>query len=102
MQIIQDISEDIDKKLHCSKRYIKTAIKYKGINDPVANVYYQLSVNEMNDVNKLHEVVVNIIDTYKKENGEPHVEMLAIYNFIHEREIDKTKHIKLMWEMYKT
>lgn len=102
MKVIQEIEDHIEKELHCSKKYIKCALNYKGANDPLANLYYQLSTNAMANVNKLHEMVVSIIEAYRKEHGEPPAEMLAVYNYLHNKEIDKAKDIKMMWEMYKS
>ena len=102
MKVIQEIEDHIEKELQSSKRYIKCALHYKGANEPLANLYYQLSTTSMADVNKLHEMVVSIIEAYRKEHGEPPAEMLAVYNYLHEKEINKAKDIKMMWEMYKT
>lgn len=42
----------------------------------------------------LHSEVVKLIEEYKKAKGEPPVSMLAIYNYIHEEEIEKTQKAK--------
>ena len=48
----------------------------------------------------LHNQVVKLIESYRKTEGEPPVEMMAVYNYLHEKFIEHTKEIKLMQQMY--
>lgn len=62
---------------------------------------YELSVEELGHSERLHERVVSKIEKYKRENGEPPKEMMALYNYIHEKMIeDKTK-VVIMQELFK-
>lgn len=81
--------------------YIECACKYK-IEDPeAARLMYELSVEELGHSERLHELVISKIEKYKRENGEPPKEMMALYNYIHEKMIeDKTK-VVIMQELFK-
>jgi hypothetical protein len=48
----------------------------------------------MDSIKGQHDAVVTIIDAYKKEKGEPPAPMMAIYNYLHERHINKAAAIK--------
>ena len=62
---------------------------------------YELSVEELGHSERLHELVVSKIEKYKRENGKPPKEMMALYNYIHEKMIeDKTK-VVIMQELFK-
>lgn len=49
----------------------------------------------------LHKQVVEMIDQYKQEHGAPPENMLAIYEYLHEQEIEAMKEVKMMQQMYK-
>ena len=51
-------------------------------------------------MNLLHNQVVKLIDNYRKTEGEPPVEMMAVYNYLHEKFIEEAKEIKIMQQMY--
>ena len=101
MQLIKKLEDQIQEELHDSKKYIKCALKMKEENEKLADVYYKLSAEEMKHVEMLHEQVIDIIEDYRKEHGEPPTEMMAVYNYLHEKAIDKTAEIKILWSMYK-
>ena len=101
MQLIQKIEDQIDEELHDAKKYIKCAMKYKEDHKDLADLYYWLSQKEMTHADKLHKQVVAIIEEYRRREGEPPAEMLAVYNYLHDKEIDKAKEVKMMWDMYK-
>ena len=48
----------------------------------------------------LHNQVVKIIENYRKTTGEPPVEMLAVYDYLHKRAINDAKEVKVMQQMY--
>ena len=101
MKIIQEIEDHIHDELKRSKQYIKCALKYKEENPRLGEMYFQLSQDAMLEVDKLHKMVVALIDEYRAANGEPPAEMLAVYNYLHDKEIDKSKTIKNLQSMYK-
>ena len=59
-----------------------------------------LSNEEMKHMQLLHNQVVKLIDTYRKEHGEPPEAMLAVYNYLHEKFIEEAKEVKILQQMY--
>lgn len=101
MRIIKKISEKIEKELDCSEDYIRLALKYKDDFPQVSQTFYSLSLNNLDRLEKLHTQVVSIIKKYRQKQGEPPQAMMAIYNYLHERQIDKTLRIKKLQDMFR-
>ena len=65
-------------------------------------MFYSLATEEMDHISRLHTAVVDEIEEYKEKKGEPPVEMMALYHYLHEKHIDHATKIKTMLEMYDT
>lgn len=100
MEIIKKLSKHIDSEIEDSINYAKAALKCKEDNKTLANVFYNLSIDELKHATLLHGEVVRMIEEYKKAKGEPPADMLAIYNYIHEEEIEKTQKAKTYQQMF--
>ncbi|WP_034452425.1 hypothetical protein [Butyrivibrio sp. AE2032] len=100
MEIIKQISEKIDEELHDAEKYIKCAYKVDEQYPQLADVYYKLSLEEMNHVTMLHDAVVRIIDEYKQRNEVPR-EMQILYDYLHDRQIKWAAKIKSKQEQFK-
>lgn len=100
MEIIKQISEKIDDELHDAEKYIKCAYKVEEKYPQLADVYYKLSLEEMNHVTMLHEVVVKIINEYKQRNEVP-PGMQTLYEYLHDRQIKWAAKIKGKQEQFK-
>ena len=87
MEIIKQLVTKIDDELEDAEEYINCAYKYKERYPSLADTFYKLSVEEMNHMALLHAQVVNIINEYKKTNEVPSA-MQAVYDYLHERQID--------------
>lgn len=101
MEIIKKISGYVDEELHDAEKYIKCALKHKEEYPAFAKTLYQLSEEEMDHANRLHDIGVNMISNYRSENGEPPKEMQIIYDYEHEKQIEMAKGIRVMQSMYK-
>ena len=101
MQLIKVLEDQINEEMHDSGKYIKLAMQHKEDHKELADLYYWLSQEEMTHADKLHKMVVQYIEEYRKKEGEPPVDMMAVYKYIHEKEIEEAAEVKLMWAMYK-
>lgn len=100
MKEIKKISEQIDEELQDAEKYLRCAYKYKNDNPTLADVYYNLSLQEMNHVDMLHEAGVKLINEYSAANPIPEG-MKAIYDYLHEKHIKWASKIKAKQEQYK-
>lgn len=100
MKIIQKIEEHIDEEISDAKKYIECAMIYKESEPAAAKVFAQLSEEEMEHSNKLHAVVTQIIQRYRDQHGEPPQDMQAVYDFLHERAIERATEVRTMQNMY--
>lgn len=101
MKIIKDLSGYIDEEIDGAKTYAENALKYKEERPELAKMFYNMSLQEMEHMNELHKHVVDIIQNYRKTNGEPPAPMMAVYEYLHERQIDKASKVKAMQAMFK-
>lgn len=100
MEIIRRISEKIDEELHDAEKYIKCAYKVEEDYPQLADVYYQLSLEEMKHVTILHDAVVRVINDYKRDHEVPE-SMQILYDYLHDRQIKWAAKIKAKQEQYK-
>ena len=100
MQVIKCLCEDMEAMLDAAEDDIKKAIKYQ-IDFPAASkAFYTKSIMLMDTIKPQHDAVVALIEGYRKEHGEPPAPMMAIYNYMHERHINKAAAIKNLQDAY--
>ena len=101
MKIIKTLSKKIEEELCDAKDYAKMALKYKEEYPGLSRTLFNISLQEMEHMGLLHNEVADIIKKYRDENGEPPVEMMAVYNYLHEEQIEKAAEVKTLQNMYK-
>ena len=101
MKIIKKISEMIESELNSAECYAKKALKFKTEDKELADKLYELSLEKMKHMQILHGQVTRIITAYQKEKGDPPVAMQAVYDYLHERYIEKAREIKNYQALYK-
>ena len=101
MKLIKYLSDRIEKEIGDACSYIDEALSCKSENPETAEVLYQLSLGEMEDMDTLHNEVVRLIEQYRKEHGEPPEKMLWRYEFMHERQIEDATKVKVKQAMFK-
>ena len=99
MEKIKELNDNIFDELHDAAKYAKLAMKYKDDDSALCRNYLQKSKDELGHADSLHNDVVRVIKEYRAENGEPPAPMMAIYNWEHDKAIDKTAHIKALQNM---
>lgn len=100
MQVIKCLSENIECTLDAAEENIKKAIQYKNDFPVAAKAFYTQSTILMESIKGQHDAVVALIDAYRKEKGEPPAPMMAIYNYMHERQMNQAAAIKNLQDMY--
>lgn len=102
MKLIKKLSEKIEDELEDSECYAKMAMQYRDEYPELARICNNLSAQEMDHANSLHQIVVQTIDQYRRTNGDPPANMQAVYDFLHEKHIDHAARIKGLQAMYKS
>ena len=101
MKIIKCLSELIEEELEDSQKYIDLAMKWRTDEPDTADLFYELSTEEMGHADKLHQEVTELIEEYRKEHGDPPKEMMVLYEYLHEKHIGHATEIRIKQGMYK-
>ena len=100
MRIIETLSGMIEDEIKDAEKYAKKALETKATNRKLADVFFQLSTEEMHHMNMLHGEVARAIEEYRKTEGDPPPGMLAMYEILHERHIEDAATVKILQNMY--
>ena len=101
MKIIEYLSDKIEDEIEDAGDYAKNAIAQKDTRPWLAEVLYTLSVEETKHRQMLHDAVVRLIKEYRDNMGEPPEDMMARYDYLHERHIEDAKGVKILQTMYR-
>ena len=101
MKIIKYLSEKIEDEIEDATCYAKEAIAEKALYPWLAEILYNISLEESKHRQMLHEAVAKLIAEYREKTGEPPADMLAKYEYLHRKYIEEAKDAKLYQEMYK-
>lgn len=102
MKIIEWLSDQIEDEIHGAKCYAKKALELKDTYPEISDELWMMSNEEMKHMQTLHTMVTKIIGDYRKDHGDPPVEMQAVYDYLHEKFIDKAKDVKILQDMYRS
>ena len=101
MKVIKCIADKIEDELQDAEAYVKLAQKWKTDEPETAELMYDLSMEELGHMERLHGEVVRLIEQYRAENGEPPEGMMMLYDYLHKKNIEKATQIRVMQGMYK-
>ena len=101
MKIIKVLTGKIREEVCDAKSYAELAVKYKDEYPELSRTFYNLSTQEMDHMNVLHGEVTQIIKKYRETQGEPPADMLAVYEYLHNEQIEKALEVKTIQTMYK-
>ena len=101
MKIIRCLSEKIKEEIHDADAYIDLAREWKDEEPETADLFYELSTEEMVHADRLHSAVVKLIREYREQKGEPPAGMLALYDYLHEQQIEESMRVKVKQGLYK-
>lgn len=102
MKIIREISEQIEEEVEGALWYAKEALLFANDYPELAKTLHSISEEELRHVNMLHDEVVKIIGRYRKEHGDPPAAMMAVYEYLHKKQIDKVAEVRAVLEQYRT
>lgn len=100
MKIIKELCCDIEEEVCDAEKYARKALLYKEEYPALARTYHNLADEEIGHASKLHAHVAQLIDEYNRQNGEPPAAMKAVYEFLHQRQIDKAAEVKVLTDMF--
>ena len=101
MKIIKELSEMIMDEAEGAECYAKKALKYKDERPAIAKMFYNLANEELGHVTVLHNAVVEMIEEYRAKEGEPPEAMKAVYDYLHEKQIEEVAEVKSMLAEYR-
>ena len=100
MKIIEILSDKIVEEIHDAKEYARMALEYRDEYPDLAKTLHDLSTEEMGHMSRLHTAVANIIEQYRKEKGEPPAAMMAVYDYLHKKQIAQAAEAKNLQAMF--
>jgi Mn-containing catalase len=91
----------IEDELEGAEEYAKQAVMLAEERPTLAKAFYDISLDEVKHINMLHDEVKKLIDMHRKEKGEPPAPMMAMYEYLHGRHIERANSIKNYQSKYK-
>lgn len=101
MKMIKELEELIEDEICDVRKYAKMASELKAEHPSLAQTLYTISTQEDTHQAMLHAEVVKIIEDHRKTHGEPPAAMLAVYEYLHKRHIEKLAEARRYQEMYR-
>lgn len=101
MRIIQELAEMVMEETEGAGHYITRGLEVREKYPKLADLLYKLSTEEMQHVKALHDMIVAMIEEYKRDHGEPPADMMAVYNYIHRKQIEHAAEVTAKQALYK-
>ena len=101
MRIIKCMAEKIAEEIQDADAYIELAMQWKEDEPDTAELFAELSKEEMGHADRLHEAAEELIKEYREKNGDPPAGMQALYDYMHEKQIESAMRVKVKQGMYK-
>lgn len=102
MKLIKELEELIEDEISDVKKYAQMAAELKAEHPGLAQVLYTISTQEEAHQAAIHTEVVKLIEEHRRSHGEPPATMMAVYDYIHKRHIEKMAEARRFQEIYKT
>ena len=101
MKIIEELERKISDEVEDIERYAKMAASVKAEHPGLAQVLYNISMQEDAHQAALHAEVVKIIEEHRRAKGTPPAAMLAVYDYLHKRHIEDLADARRSQDRYK-
>ena len=102
MRIIKCLTEKIKEEIKDADAYISLAEDWRNEEPDTAELFYELSTEEMGHAERLHDAVVEMIGKYREQHGDPPKVMLELYDYMHAQQIEESMRVKIKQGMYKS
>ena len=99
MHEIKHLAEEIREELDDAEKYAREAAKHAGEDPEDASTYADLSRQELGHANRLQEMALRHIEKAKDAGLHPTEAMQAVWDWEHERMLDRTAHVKTLLSM---
>lgn len=99
MHEIRYFAEGIREELDDAEKYAREAVKRTEDSPEDASTYADLSRQELGHANKLYEMAARHIEKAKDAGLPPTEAEKAVWNWVHERMLDRTAHVKTLLSM---
>lgn len=100
MKIIETLSDKIAEEIHDAKTYALLALEHREDYPDLARTLSEISAEELGHMSRLHDAAAAIIEKYRQEKGEPPAAMLAVYDYLHKRNIQAAAEAKAAQALY--
>lgn len=94
MKVIAKLIDMMHDELEGAEEYAMCALKYKSEHPKLAQRLNELAGVELQHLKILHSEVERLIEDYRSKEGEPPADMLAVYNYEHEKMIKEAAKVK--------
>lgn len=101
MKKIKCLVENISDEIEDAEKYAVEAMRTKAEDPELAKIYAELARQELGHADTLHNQAVRIIKAHKATGAETPLSMQIIWDWEHDKIVDKTTRIKQLLEMYK-
>lgn len=101
MKILTNMIDKANDTLEEIEWYAEKALHLKADHKSVADVYNKIADMHITIYDMLHKEMVNLIDEHKRMGHNPPPEMLAIWDYEHEKLIKEFAEAKTMVDEYK-
>lgn len=98
MKEIKMLSIMMEEELNDAEKYIKEALHHKDDDRELAEMFFELSKQEVEHAHMEHAQAVRMIKGYNKEAP---AAMKAVWDYQHERMIEHEADIKRLMSMYR-
>jgi hypothetical protein len=78
------------------------AAELKAEHPTLAQVLFNISTQEDGHQAAIHNEVVKIIEEHRRVHGEPPAAMMAVYDYLHKKSIDKLADARMYQDVYKS
>jgi hypothetical protein len=101
MRVLTELIEKAHDSMEEVEWYAEKAIALRESHKELADCYHKIAEAHIDIYRCLHEQMVDLINEEKKNGTHPPIEMVAVWNYEHERLSREFREAKVLVEEYK-